>query len=90
MIKEWQPSAEVPADGQEEQVMIDDEQRCPLCARSNSCAAADEEQDVRDCWCMDLEEKVPQALLDRVPPEYQGECCICADCIRRYRLASKP
>lgn len=96
MIKEWQPQAGMPAteemDATQNDTFADElfESACPLCGQNNDCAVVDDEQSAQDCWCMDLEERIPSELLDKVPPELQGERCICANCIQRFREGSMP
>lgn len=57
--------------------------RCPLCGQSNACAnetARATGQPQPPCWCTTV--TFPPALLARVPPEAQGQACICAACVR--------
>lgn len=53
---------------------------CPLCQKSNGC----EVQTDRVCWCMNLAVNVPQVLLDKIPSQLKGKCCICNTCIADY------
>ncbi|MGC4083877.1 MAG: cysteine-rich CWC family protein [Vicinamibacterales bacterium] len=52
-----------------------DQTRCPLCGENNDCGVA---QSAGDCWCFSL--KVPDDVLDRVPPELRDKVCVCERC----------
>lgn len=63
--------------------MVDvDPKVCPLCGRDNRCAMASGAGSCRPdtpCWCTRV--KIPQQLLDRIPPAARGIACICAECV---------
>jgi hypothetical protein len=53
--------------------------RCLLCGGPNLCGMAAGQT---DCWCFTA--RVPQALLDQLPPESRNLSCICQRCIASY------
>lgn len=62
--------------------------RCPLCGQPNACAneiARATGQAQPPCWCTTV--AFPPELLARVPPEAQGQACICAACARAARTS---
>ena len=52
-----------------------DPARCPLCHRPNACAIVTGRG---VCWCFAL--KLPEAILDRIPPEAREKACLCERC----------
>jgi len=56
------------------------ESQCPLCQSNNFCGVDDE----AGCWC--TKEKVPQALIEQVPPHLTRKACICQKCIKKYHF----
>ena len=56
-----------------------DASRCPLCGRPNDCQCCTASAYKGPCWC--LAEKIPDALLTRVPPDLRNRACICRDCV---------
>jgi len=57
-----------------------DETLCPLCHLDNFCGV----NDPNGCWCM--KEKVPTALIDKVPSHLKRQSCICQACIKKYQF----
>jgi Cysteine-rich CWC len=58
---------------------------CPLCGKANQCGMEIEKvTGVKQaaCWCVGMDFSAD--LLAKLPPEAQGQACICATC------ASKP
>lgn len=51
---------------------------CPLCGQANACAASAAGSFDVDCWCQQVD--FSAALLAAVPPEQQGQACICRRC----------
>lgn len=59
---------------------------CPLCGGDASCAVvAANGAPVTDCWCFHVD--IPQALLERIPPEQRGKSCLCFACLARFHAA---
>jgi hypothetical protein len=56
---------------------------CPICGAPNDCAIARGED---KCWCFD--EVFPANLFERVPPESQGEICVCRNCVMKAKDAN--
>jgi hypothetical protein len=56
---------------------------CPLCQQNNCCDVASPQ----GCWC--LLEKVPNALIQKVPDDKKGQNCICQACIKKFNLAKE-
>jgi len=52
-----------------------DPTRCPLCGEDNRCGAA---AGAGTCWCFSA--RVPEEVLERVPPALRGVACVCARC----------
>lgn len=52
-----------------------DPTRCPLCGDDNACGAA---QGAGTCWCFSL--RIPEDVLERVPPEARNLACVCERC----------
>lgn len=52
-----------------------DPKRCPLCRDDNNCGAARGEA---TCWCFTA--RVPDEVLERVPPSARGVACVCEGC----------
>jgi Cysteine-rich CWC len=52
-----------------------DQTRCPLCAGDNNCGAA---RGSGTCWCFTL--RVPEDVLERVPPDLRDQVCVCERC----------
>ena len=62
-----------------------DPSRCPLCGQDNRCAMEIERatgQPQGPCWCVDA--RFPPGLLAQLPPEAEGQACICAACVARF------
>lgn len=62
-----------------------DPSRCPLCGQDNRCAMEIERatgQPQGPCWCVDA--CFPPDLLAQLPPEAEGQACICAACVARF------
>jgi len=58
---------------------------CPLCGADNQCLMARPGyHNPRDCWCMTLDERLPEELLELVPAEQRGQRCICQACVQAY------
>lgn len=53
---------------------------CPLCQQSNACQV----DAPQGCWC--ASQKVPNALIKKVPAAQQGKACICQACINKFNL----
>ena len=53
---------------------------CPLCQANNNCGVNGAEP----CWC--TKEKVPEALILKVPSESLHKSCICQACIQTFNL----
>ncbi len=51
---------------------------CPFCGNQNKCMAQSE----KPCWCSNA--KIPQRLIDLVPPAFKHKSCICLDCIDSF------
>ncbi len=52
---------------------------CVVCGEPNSCGVA---AGRTECWCFTT--KVPQALLETLPPEKRNLSCICQVCIASF------
>jgi uncharacterized protein (TIGR00290 family) len=52
--------------------------RCPLCGGDNACAMTAGEP---TCWC--FSDRIPPAVLERIPPYARDVACICETCARR-------
>lgn len=63
-----------------------DPSRCPLCGEVNVCAQVVTENSERgqNCWCM--QEKVPPALLEKLPESHRNLACVCQACVAAYRV----
>lgn len=62
-----------------------DPSRCPLCGQDNRCAMEIERatgQPQGPCWCVDA--RFPPDLLAQLPPEAEGQACICAACVASF------
>lgn len=62
-----------------------DPSRCPPCGQDNRCAMEIERatgQPQGPCWCVDA--RFPPDLLAQLPPEAEGQACICAACVARF------
>ena len=57
-----------------------DDTICPICQNKNLCQAHQPES----CWCHSS--KVPQAIIDKVPPKLQHKSCICQACIEQFNF----
>ena len=51
---------------------------CPLCGESNQCAMAAGVSAELPCWCTQV--PFSAEVLASVPPDAQGELCICQRC----------
>ncbi len=61
-----------------------DVKRCPLCGQSNQCAMEIQREtgvDPGPCWCVGLDFSAD--LLARIPPQAQGQACVCEACARK-------
>lgn len=56
---------------------------CPLCGNDNLCGIK-EVLAGGTCWCMNKGERMPQELLERVPPDKRRQSCICQACYTAY------
>ncbi|WP_419811238.1 cysteine-rich CWC family protein [Bacterioplanoides sp.] len=64
---------------------------CPLCGEKNQCVMTQPGyQNPKDCWCMQLDERIPEELLEQVPARYRGKNCICQACLQRYWSGETP
>jgi hypothetical protein len=52
-----------------------DPTRCPLCGAENECGAA---RGAGTCWC--FAQRIPDDVLERIPPEFRDQVCICERC----------
>jgi hypothetical protein len=52
-----------------------DPHRCPLCGEPNGCGMAEGKP---ACWCFEV--SIDAETLARVPPEAQGQACVCRSC----------
>ena len=57
--------------------MPDRDPSCPLCARPNDCAMANN-QTVTTCWC--IRTPIPPTVLARVPAAKVNSACVCKQC----------
>jgi len=56
---------------------------CPLCGGDASCAILEAKgAPVTDCWCFHV--RIPEALLERIPPQQRGKSCLCSSCLTRF------
>lgn len=62
----------------------DNDQICPICQQPNQCVISRGRGSINDCWCMRLEEKIPDELLNMVPDDQRGKTCVCENCLQRY------
>lgn len=60
------------------------DQVCPICQQLNQCVISRGQGSINDCWCMHLEEKIPDELLNMVPADLRGKACVCENCLQRY------
>ena len=68
-----------------------DDACCPLCQQNNQCAMTRPDcSNPHDCWCMQLDEKIPEELLEQLPPEVRGQRCVCQRCVERYWRGEMP
>lgn len=68
---------------------VPDPSRCPLCGGDNRCAMELEKangQPQPPCWC--VTETFSAELLAQLPPQAQGQACICAACLARFRAGT--
>ncbi|QKV51570.1 cysteine-rich CWC family protein [Comamonas antarctica] len=54
-----------------------DPTRCPLCGRSNQCAAS-AALPPEDCWCMST--PISPAALAQIPDSVRNQSCLCPAC----------
>ncbi len=62
-----------------------DPSRGPRCGQDNRCAmeiVRATGQPQGPCWCVDA--RFPPDLLAQLPPEAEGQACICAACVARF------
>lgn len=52
-----------------------DPTRCPLCGEDNVCGV---ERGAGTCWCFSL--RLPDDVVERVPPELRDRACVCESC----------
>lgn len=52
-----------------------DPTRCVLCGADNECGVA---RGKGTCWCFST--RIPDAVLERVPPELRDRACVCERC----------
>ncbi|WP_348272568.1 cysteine-rich CWC family protein [Paenibacillus sp. BIHB 4019] len=52
--------------------------KCPLCGGPNGCAI-EAGQVPHSCWC--FRERVPQSLLEQIPPAQRNQSCVCQKCV---------
>lgn len=57
-----------------------DPQLCPICQKNNACMNIDCAGDGGSCWCLNLEQRFPDSLLQKIPSEFKGKACICRQC----------
>ena len=57
--------------------MPDRDTSCPLCAKLNDCAMADNRA-VTSCWC--IQTPIPPTVLARVPASKANSACVCKRC----------
>lgn len=57
---------------------------CPLCSGINRCSmTGGGGGEIERCWCW--REKVPAALLARLPEADRGKACICQHCVKAFK-----
>ncbi|WP_370693291.1 cysteine-rich CWC family protein [Oceanobacter sp. 4_MG-2023] len=59
---------------------------CPLCARDNECAVANQ-RDAAQCWCMTA--TFPPQLLEQ-NRDSAGQRCICVQCLNAFDITTVP
>ncbi|WP_309826506.1 cysteine-rich CWC family protein [Paracidovorax wautersii] len=64
-----------------------DPAHCPLCGRSNQCAA-EAGADPATCWCMTA--PIAPAALAALPPAQRGRACLCPACAAAPGPADPP
>ncbi|MGE3344810.1 MAG: cysteine-rich CWC family protein [Vicinamibacterales bacterium] len=52
-----------------------DPTRCPICGDDNRCGA---ERGAGSCWCHAV--RIPESVLDKVPPAARNVACVCERC----------
>jgi hypothetical protein len=52
-----------------------DPRRCPICGADNHCAVACGRG---ACWC--FTRHIPDAVLEKIPPEARERACVCETC----------
>ncbi|HVU08237.1 MAG TPA: cysteine-rich CWC family protein [Verrucomicrobiae bacterium] len=65
--------------------MIPSPEKCPLCGRPNDCQLCTNAAYKGPCWCAQME--IPDALLARVPREFQNRNCLCRGCVVEFQRA---
>ncbi|WP_341279029.1 cysteine-rich CWC family protein [Paenibacillus sp. FSL H8-0537] len=58
--------------------------KCPLCGGPNGCAI-EAGLAPHSCWC--FRERVPQSLLEQIPPEQRNQSCVCQNCVKQGETA---
>ncbi|MEK1906712.1 MAG: cysteine-rich CWC family protein [Pseudomonas sp.] len=67
---------------------MSDSRRCPRCGQLNSCAQAEQLEQVEDCWC--FHQPVDPAVLDSLPAEQRNQDCLCPRCAQGLPVPAKP
>lgn len=64
---------------------MNDGRRCPRCGQLNSCAQAEQEKVIEDCWC--FHQPVDPVALDSLPAEQRNRECLCPRCAQGLPVA---
>ena len=61
-----------------------DPTRCPLCQGDNDCGTA---RGSGTCWCFSA--RIPEDVLERVPPQLRDQACVCERCASGRRSGTE-